>query len=297
MRTRTLLAVTLACGLGGSVAAQPAPKDVQPAPKQEPKAAQPKAPKAPKAPKGAKGAKVDLTPMVAALNGANLEASVKAAEALGASAEPAAHDALLDGLAMGLPGTVAIVAMSSLAQHPAPPDVVALKRYAGHHNPMVRSAALGSLAMYPAPEAKKAVIAGLHDSVGAVRAAAAAAAAKGRMRESIEVLFELLARGEEPAAKALAAMADADLARKIGEQFGKVPEGILAQTLGLVLKRNDFGPDPARVELVRAIGKIQDQAAVSALTDYIDATPKNPPRQSRQEAQKMVEARLGGGGK
>jgi HEAT repeat protein len=132
---------------------------------------------------------------------------------------------------------------------------------------MVRSAALSSLAMYPDPVARKAVVAGLHDMTGSVRAAAAAAAAKGRVREAIEPLFELLGRGEESASKALAAMADADLARKIGEHLGKVPDTILAQTLGLVLKRSDFGPDPARVELVRAL-----------------------------EAQKMVEARLGGGG-
>src|SRR5437762_2484626 len=81
--------------------------------------------------------------------------------------------------------------------------------------------------------------------------------------------------------RALAQMADVELARKLGDQLGKMPDAILAQTLGLVLKRADFGPDPARVDLVHAIGKIQDPAAVSALTDYVDATPKNPPRQSR----------------
>jgi len=287
--------VGLACALGGAVHAQPGPAPA-PAPAKEPAAKQ-AAPKAPKAPKAGKGPKIDLAPTVAAVNGANVEAAVKAAELLGATGDPAAHDALLDALAMGLPPTVAIVAVNSLIAHPAPPDVVALKRYAGHHNPMVRSAALASLAMYPDPVAKKAVIAGLHDTAGAVRAAAAAAAAKGRVREAIEPLFELLARGEDSAAKALAAMADADLARKIGEHLGKVPDAILAQTLGMVLKRSDFGPDPARVELVRAIGKIQDSQAIAALTDYLDATPKNPPRPSRQEAQKMVEARMGGGGK
>jgi HEAT repeat protein len=283
--------MALACALGGSVHAQTAEAPLPPAPKQA------KTPKAPKAPKAPKGVKADLVPTIAALNGANADAAVKAAESLGASTEPAAHDALLDGLAMGMPSTVAIAAVGALAQHPAPPDVVALKRYAGHRNPMVRSAALGSLAMYPDPNARKAVIAGLHDMNGSVRAAAAAAAAKGRIREAIEPLFELLARNEESASKALAAMADADLARKIGEHLGKVPDSILVQTLGLVLRRADFGPDPARVELVRAIGKVQDQSAVAALTDYIDATPKNPPRQSRQEAQKMVEARIGGGDK
>src|SRR5436190_631144 len=81
--------------------------------------------------------------------------------------------------------------------------------------------------------------------------------------------------------RSLAAMADGELARKLADQLGKVPEASLALSLGLILKRPDFGPDPARVEIVRAIAKIQDAAAVTALTDYLDATPKNPPRPSR----------------
>jgi HEAT repeat protein len=283
MRTRTWLVVGLAFALGAPVHAQPA--EQAPA-----KAAAPKA-KAAKVKPG----KVDLAPTIAALEGGNSDAAVKAAETLGAATDPRAHEALLDALAMGPPPQVAIAAISALVQHPAPPDVVALKRYAGHHNPMVRSAALGALAMYPDPAARKAVIAGLHDLTGSVRAAAAAAAAKGRVREAIDPLFELLARGEESAAKALAAMADPDLARKISDHLGKVPDAILVQTLGLVLRRADFGPDAARVDVVRAIGKVQDSSAVSVLTDYVDATPKNPPRQSREEAQKMVQARLGGG--
>ena len=202
---------------------------------------------------------------------------------------------MLDALALGLPATVAVPALGALALHPAPPDVVALRRYAGHHNPSVRSTALGALAMYPDPNAHAAVVAGLHDNVGIVRSAAAAAAATGHVREAIDPLFALLARGEESAARALAQLADADLARKIGDQLGHVPDALLAQCLGLVLKRSDFGPDAARVEVVRAIGKIKDAAAVTALTDYIDATPKNPPRPSRAEATKLVELRLGGG--
>lgn len=272
--------VGLAFALGGAASGAPAAKTPAKAAKRRP----------------GRAAKVDLAPLMAALGGTDVEAAARAAETLGASPDPAAHDALLDALAMGLPADVATVALGALAQHPAPPDVTALARYAGHHNPTVRSAAIGALAMYPDPVARKAVVAGLHDMTSKVRAAAAAAAAKAHVREAVEPLFALLARGEEPAAKALAAMADVDLARKIGDHLGKVPDGILASTLGLVLVRADFGPDPARVELVRAIGKIQDSQAVSALTQYLDATPKNPPRPSRQEAQKMVEARLGGGG-
>lgn len=237
----------------------------------------------------------ELAVLESTLAATDAEAAAKAADALGAIDAPAAHDALLDGLAMGLPAPVASRALTALALHPAPPDVAALVRYAGHHNINVRAAALAALAMYADPTARAAVVAGLHDASGLVRGAAAAAAAKGRIRTAVEPLFALLGRGEEPAARALASLADPDLVAKIADQLGKVPDAALAQCLGYILKRPDFGPDPARVEVVRAIAKIQDPAAVTALTDYIDLTPKNPPRPSRGEAERLVEARLGGG--
>jgi hypothetical protein len=128
-----------------------------------------------------------------------------------------------------------------------------------------------------------------------VRAAAAGAAGKARVREAVDSLMALLAKGEEPASQALAAMADPELARRIADQLGAVPDTSLAHCLGAILKRADFGPDPARVEVVRAIAKIQDQVAITVLTDYVDTTPKNPIRPSRKEAETIVEARLGGG--
>ncbi|HEU0036807.1 MAG TPA: HEAT repeat domain-containing protein [Kofleriaceae bacterium] len=231
---------------------------------------------------------------VAALLGTDVEAAARAATTLGGSPSPAAHDALLDALALGLPPAVAVPAFAALVQHPAPPDVTALRRYAGHRDPAVRSAALGALAGYPDPAARRAIVGGLSDRVPAVRAAAAAAAGKGRVRDAVEPLLALLALGEEAAARGLAQMADPDLARKIADQYGKVPDASLALCLGFVLKRADFGPDPARVEIVRALSKIQDRAAYAALSEYLEQSPKTPARPSRQEAQMIVDARAGG---
>src|SRR5512139_703911 len=153
----------------------------------QPAEAPPAAPSQKKAPrkKDRKKPAVDLSAEIAALNGADLEAAAKAADALGASAEPAAHDALLDALALGLPPAVTANAFTALVKHPAPLDVPALRRYATHHAPTVRSNAIGALASYPDPNAKLAVIAGLHDPVASVRAAAATAAGKGRMRDAV----------------------------------------------------------------------------------------------------------------
>jgi hypothetical protein len=267
--------------LGGTAGAQPGP-----APKPAPK-------KAPAPPRGKKPVVVDLTPDITALQGADGDAAIKAAETLGASDQPAAHDALLDGLAFGLPPRVAIPALTALTLHPAPTDVVAIKRYANHHNPTVRAAAYTALAAYPDPGAKGVIVAGLHDSAGLVRNAAAGAAGKGRVRDAVEPMLQLLAKGEESSARSLSVLADPDLARKIADHYGKVPDPSLALTLGLILRRPDFGPDPARVDIVRAMAKIQDASATNQLKDYLNETPKNPPRPSRQEAQMIVDARTG----
>jgi HEAT repeat protein len=238
--------------------------------------------------------KVNLAPEITALAGADVEVAARAAQTLGSHALPAAHDALLDALALGLPAPVAVPAIEGLARHPAPADVAALRRYARHRQVSVRAAALVALAGYPDPAAREAIARGLGDHVASVRAAAAAAAAKGRVRSAAERLLVLLGRGEEAAARALGELADPDLARKIADHYGKVSEAQLALSLGTILKRPDFGPDPARVEIVRAIAKIQDPAAVRQLAEYLEATPKNPPRRSREEAELVVNARGGG---
>jgi hypothetical protein len=237
----------------------------------------------------------DIAADVAALGGPDVEVAARAASTLGTYDLPAAHDALLDALALGLSPPVAVPALAALVLHPAPTDVIALKRYAGHRNPTVRSAALTALASYPDPAARAAIITGMRDQTTSVRAAAAAAAGKGRVRDGVETLLLLLAKGEEASARALAQLADPDLARKVADHYGKVPDASLALCLGSMLRRTDFGPDPARVEIVRAIAKIQHPSAVTQLTEYINATPKTPPRPSRDEAEMVVNARLGGG--
>jgi HEAT repeat protein len=236
----------------------------------------------------AKSKPVDVAALAAQLADADPEVAARAAHALGDTDQPAAHDALLDALAFGMDTVVAGVAVGELARHPAPPDVVALVRYAHHRDPATRSAAITALAGYPDPAARAAVIAALHDSIAAVRAAAATAAARAHLRASVDPLFELLGKGEEPAARALAQLADPELAARIADHLGQVPAAVLALCLGQVLLRADFGPDPARVEVVRALEKITDHSAELVLGEYVDKTPRNPPRPSRAEAERFL---------
>ena len=133
-------------------------------------------------------------------------------------------DGVLDGLALGLPGPVAVPAIAALVLHPAPPDVRALRRYAGHVNPSVRSAAINALAGYPDPTAQAAVAAGLRDPVGSVRSASAAAAGRARVKVAIEPMMLLLAKGEEASARGLAQLADG--------RFGEYYEPFTGEPLG-----------------------------------------------------------------
>jgi len=234
-------------------------------------------------------------PLAAALVGGDVDAAAKAAASLGDDPSPAAHEALLDALSTGLAPKAAAPALESLAKHPAPADVAVLLVYAGHRDDDVRAAAVAALGAYPDPLAKKAGVAALGDDTEKVRAAAASAVAKGKWREGVDRLMALLDKGDAAAPPALAALADADLAHSIAEHLGNAPAATLAVTLGMILKRADF-PEPAKLEVVRAIAKIPGAEATGALTDYLEATPEKPPRKSRAEAEKIVEARLAGGG-
>jgi hypothetical protein len=231
----------------------------------------------------------------AALLGGDLDAAARTATALGDDAAEAAHAALADALSTGLAPVVAAPALAALAKHPAPTDVAILRVYAGHHDDAVRAAAVLALGEYPDPAAKTAVVVALGDDVEVVRTAAGGAVAHGKIREGVERLLALLDKGDAAAPPALAALADADMAHAIGEHLGTAPGAVLAQTFGAILKRPEF-PEAAKVEVVRTLAKISGAEATAALTDYVDATPAKPPKKSRAEAQKIIEARLAGGG-
>jgi hypothetical protein len=268
------------------------PAAAQPA-EAPPPASSSKAKPVAKKPRPTRPGKLDVAAARVALGGSDAAAAIKAADALGTSKDQAAHDALLDALAGGLAVEVAPHALAALVTAPAPADVGVLRIYARHRSAAVRIAASAALSGYP--EGRRVLVRALGDRDAAVRAAAADALARAKAREGVDRMFALFARGDDGAIKALARMADPEMARAIGEQLGKVPDGALAKCLGLILRRDDFGPDEARVQVVRAIAKIAGTEAVDALSDYVDAVPAKPPRASRREAEQVVEARLGGG--
>lgn len=239
-----------------------------------------------------KATKEQVAAWIAALSGTDLEAAARAAVSLGETGSPLAHEALLDALAMGPPPAVSGPALLAVAMAPAPGDVASLLRYANHRQWPVRGIALRALAAYPDPAAKRRIVAGLRDPNGEVRREAANAAAAGRVRDAIEPLFALLAKGEAPAARALAGLADADLAYKIADQHGKAPDAVVVLALLEIMKRTDV-PDPLRSSLVGALAKIGGPLALDALRDYVTTAPKQ--RKSTRDAEAQLANAAGGG--
>ncbi len=280
----SLLAAGLVAG-GGAAVAQPAKAG---------KAGKAKPAANPAKPANKKAPPVDVAAERARLEGRDADAAIDAATRLGASPQPEAHEALLDVVATGLDRQVAVAALTALGVHPAADDVAVLAYYARYRDTQVRAAAVAALGGHAQAGAHKVIVAALRDQDGAVRAAAAGAVQRAGIKSAAEPLLALLAKGDPASARALAAIADLEMARFIGEQLGQVPDDLLAECLGAILARADFN-EAARLQVVRALGKVNGPAATQALADYVSATPESPPRQSRKEAEAMVEARLEGG--
>jgi HEAT repeat protein len=230
-----------------------------------------------------------------ALVGADVDAAAKAAAVLGKDRSQTGLDALLDALALGLHPQVAVAALDALAARKKPAALDTLVAYREHRSPKVRASAVAALAAIDDRRAEKHILAALRDGHVSVRAAGAAAVAQRKLKAGIEPLMLLLARGDEATVPALAALGDPELAKQVAETIGKAPDAVVARCLGGMLARPDFKPEAARVEVVRALGRIEGEEAFEQLTRYVSSVPKNPPRQSRKEAEQLIQRRLGGG--
>lgn len=280
--------VALILAAAPHAAAQPAAKEAD-----APAAAKPA--KAGAKAKPAAPAKLPLPKAIAALSGADVEAAVAAARSLATQKGAPAVAALLDALALGVAPEVAVVALEALAAHRDVKAFDTVAVYRDHRAPKVRAAAVATLGALDDARADKLVIDALTDGHVSVRAAAAGVIGERKLKKASKSLVALLKGGDEAAAPALAALADPELAKDIAELIGQAPDGLVARCLGAILLRPDFKPEAARVEVVRALGKVPGDEALEHLTAYVSAVPENPPRQSRREAEALIEAKLGGG--
>lgn len=230
-----------------------------------------------------------------AVGSTNVSLAVKGATRLGFTKDAKALNALLDRLALGAPPKVLAAALNAVAKHGSNRAHDTVELYLGYRDSRVRAAAVTAIGSIKGPHTIKPVLHALRDGNKAVRAAALKVVEKRKIRRAIESVLALMKKGDEATAPAFAVMANPNLARMVGELIGKAPNAIVARTLGLILLRPSFKPESARVEVVKALGKVPGTDAVEQLSAYLEAIPEKPPRKSRMVAQKYLEARLGGG--
>lgn len=216
----------------------------------------------------------------------------EAAKKLGASSNGKSIDVLLEGVAAGASPRLLSSLISALSEKRDARVVPVLAHYAKSRNLELRLKALGALGKKADKRVVPALIGALSDSSVDVRAEAAAALGNRRERSAEASLLKLFSRKDPSAAAALAAIATPDLAHRLSEMLDQVPDSLLCNTLGRILKRSDFGPEPIRMELVRTLAKVPGGDSTTALIEYVTAT-EDKGRPSRLEAQKVINQRHG----
>jgi HEAT repeat protein len=217
----------------------------------------------------------------------------EAAKKLAGSKDARATEAILDVLAMGVTPRHASVLLGALAGRREARAVDLIALFSHNRNADLRKRAIGLLAAIPDAKVVPMLVDALSDTTPEVRAEAAAALGKRKEKSAEGKLLMLLERQDSSAPAALAAIATPELVHKLAERIGPIPDGLLCDTLGEILKRTDFGPDPLRIEIVKTLQKIPVDASTVALQEYIQATQKDPKRPSRVEAEAIVKQRSG----
>lgn len=213
-----------------------------------------------------------------------------AVKALADSGAPNAGDPLIELLAAGTTPWVAAAALDALGKAKDARAIQVLTLYAGNRNAKVRTAAVKALGSLPDGRVVGTLLERLGDQEADVRAAAAEALAARKERTAVDRLFKLIARNDAGAAGPLGTLAPPDLVPQIAELKGRVDDPVLAAAFGELLKRPDV-PDRLRLDVVRTLGRIPGAAATTALVEYLATVPEAENRPSKDEAQRLVDAR------
>jgi len=216
-----------------------------------------------------------------------------AAKKLAASKDPKAGDVIVELLSLGMAPRQASLLLGGLGGRRDARAIDLIATFAHNRNVDLRKQAVALLGWSGDAKAVPVLVDALSDTTPEVRAEAAQALGKRKERSAEKKLILLLERQDASAPAALAAIATPELVHRLAEKIGPIPDGLLCDTFGEILKRPDFGPDPLRVEIVKTLAKIPVDASTVALQEYIQATQKDPKRPSRVEAEAVVKQRSG----
>jgi len=225
------------------------------------------------------------------LHGDNLDRAVAAASALGSLKDAQALDALVGALQLGAAPQLTVALLEAIELHKSPKSIDLLRHFAMNRRAEIRAAAVKAVGVIEDPRVAPILIDALGDSSPIVRARAARLLGDRNERKAEKALFKMLRRGDKTAAAPLGIVGGVETAKQLGELIGELPDAAVATAFGTMLKRKDFGPDPLRTEVVKALGKIPGADATAALVEYVASVPPKEVRISKTAAEKILEGR------
>ena len=225
------------------------------------------------------------------LYGDNLDRAVAAASALGSLKQARALDALMASLQLGTPPKLTSAVLEALELQKSPESIPLLDHYAKHRRQEIRGGALKALGAIESKKVVPILLDALSDSNPMIRAQAARILGDRKERIAERHLLKMMRRKDTSAAVPLGTVGGAQTALNLGEMIGDLPGAALASALGTMLLRKDFGPDPLRTEVVKALGRIRGKEATSYLAEYVASVPPHERRPSKNWAKLILEKR------
>ncbi|MBN2725077.1 MAG: hypothetical protein JXR95_13505 [Deltaproteobacteria bacterium] len=226
----------------------------------------------------------------------NMEYALKAVEELGKRKSPSSLDELLGQLLLGHPPELSLTIINAIGSKGNVKSFKTLSYFASHRNHSIRSAALTALSLIQTGKDQllktkidNILIRALRDFDSNVRNTAAFLIGKRKIASAEKDLLVLFGAGSIAAVDALGYIGGITTARTfaIALDNKKVSKERIISSILTMLKRNDFGPEPVRVQLVKILGSLNLPGAQDALIKYHGTGPEKFMR-SRKLAFKIL---------
>ncbi len=212
----------------------------------------------------------------------DMNTAVEAARELGKRTSAYSMDNLLQQLLLGHPPQLSLAMIEALEARQDVRSFQTLVFYSAHRAPTLRVAALQAICRLPFKAGSKEflqvnalLLKALRDYDATVRGKAAWHLGKRKVYRAEGALLKLFAKGSVPATQALGFIGGIRTARAFAMTLEgrKTRKEIIVNTIGTMLLREDFGPEPVRMQLVKILGAINLPGAQTVLLKYSGSGP------------------------
>jgi hypothetical protein len=218
----------------------------------------------------------DLDYLLYLIQGDNAQEAASAIAELGKRKTPESLDLLLTQLLLGYPPPMSKAMLQALGERKDPRALETLLFYAGHRSVELRTEALSALCELDIKDPavikriNDVLLKALSDYDEAVRNKSAWLLGTRRVAAAEEPLLKLFERGSTAAMQALGFVGGIRTAKALAlaMESTKTSKEPLITTIGTLLSRPDFGPEPVRVQLVKILGETNLPGAQNVLMNY-----------------------------